>query len=259
MTDTNQPRNLPIDIDGVINSIPTGMLLYNLKNGMNTLSIMLFTLDKTVVYANNMAANGISGETADSLPGKNLNDLLPKDWLAERNQYFEKAIETNRVITVLEIIEGVRLSSRIKSLVIEHEGEKQTLIMYTIEPVKPADITWIRKHTPAEDLFDAEFIDLGLLNLLSERELEVLALMGIGLRQKEIAERLFRSVSTINRHRESIGEKLGVTDRAVLIQLASQAGLEVEDASKTRMNLNDQNSVIRHYKNKLSGNLDESH
>lgn len=260
MTDPNEPcKGLPIDINGVINSIPTHMLLDNLKTGMNTLSIMLFTLDKTIVFANNMAANGCSGETADSLPGKNLNTFVPKDWLDEREQYFQRAIETNRVMTILEIIEGVRLCSRIKSLVIEHGGEEQILIMYTIEPVKPADVTWVREHTATEDLFDAECIDLGLLNLLSERELEVLALMGKGLRQKEIAEQLFRSVSTINRHRESIGEKLGVTDRAVLIQLASQAGLEVEDASKTRMNLNNQNAVIRHYNNKIAGKRDESH
>ena len=234
----------------LLDSIPTSLLLENLKTGMNTLSIMLVDIEKNILYANNMAANGFAGESVDSLVGKNLNDLVPKEWLDERDQYFQRAVQTGRVITSLEIIEGVRLSSRIKSLVIEHEGKEQTLIMYTIEPVQPGDLEWIRETTPAEDLFDADCVDLGLLNKLSERELEVLALMGKGLRQKEIAERLFRSVSTINRHRESIGEKLGVTDRAVLIMLARQAGLEVEDAAKNRMHLNEQNSVIREFNEK---------
>lgn len=251
MTKTNQPhQNQPEGIDSVINSIPSGMLLENLKTGMNALSIMLFDIENTIFYANNMAANGFNGETAESLIGLNLKDLVPEEWMTERAHYLQHAISTGRVITILEIIEGVRLCSRVKSLVFEHNGEEQELIMYTVEPVIPADLIWIRKTTPAEDLFDANCVDLGTLNLLSERELEVLALMGQGLRQKEIAERLFRSVSTINRHRESIGEKLGVTDRADLIMLARKAGLEMEDAAKNRMHLNEQSSVMREFNEK---------
>ena len=208
---------------------------------------MIVDMEKTVLYANNMAANGFADLTEDTLVGKNLKDLLPKKWLEERDLYFQRAVETGRVITLLEIIEGVRLCRRIKSIVVEHDGREQTLIMYTIDPVNPESLPWIRATTPAEDLFDSKNVDLGLLNMLSKRELEVLALMGQGLRQKEIAEKLFRSVSTINRHRENIGDKLGITDRAVLISLARLANLELSDATKNRVNLNDQSFSLRRF------------
>ena len=73
---------------------------------------------------------------------------------------------------------------------------------------------------------------------LTDRELEVLAYIGMGYRQKEIAEKLHRSHSTVNRHRESIGEKLGIADRAELFRLAEMAALEIEDISRKRMILN---------------------
>lgn len=44
---------------------------------------------------------------------------------------------------------------------------------------------------------------------LTDREAEVVALMGEGLTTKEIARRLGRSVYTIQTHRKRIGEKLG--------------------------------------------------
>lgn len=44
---------------------------------------------------------------------------------------------------------------------------------------------------------------------LTDRETEVVALMGEGLTTKEIARRLGRSVHTIQTHRKRIGEKLG--------------------------------------------------
>jgi DNA-binding NarL/FixJ family response regulator len=44
---------------------------------------------------------------------------------------------------------------------------------------------------------------------LTDREAEVVALMGEGLTTKEIARRLGRSVHTIQTHRKRIGEKLG--------------------------------------------------
>lgn len=58
---------------------------------------------------------------------------------------------------------------------------------------------------------------------LSERELEVLRLIALGLTNAEIAERLFVSVRTVETHRAHIHQKLGVRSRAELVRIAHDA------------------------------------
>ncbi len=58
------------------------------------------------------------------------------------------------------------------------------------------------------------------LDALSSRELEVFELFGRGLTVREIAERLNRSVKTIESHRERIMNKLGLDSSARLVRQA---------------------------------------
>jgi DNA-binding CsgD family transcriptional regulator len=60
---------------------------------------------------------------------------------------------------------------------------------------------------------------------LSKRELEVLQFVKEGLLSKEISERLFISVHTVNTHRQRILEKLGVNNSVEAITFASKLGL----------------------------------
>ena len=60
---------------------------------------------------------------------------------------------------------------------------------------------------------------------LTEREREIIVLNGEGLKNKEIADRLFISESTVRHHLTSIFDKLGVADRLELIFYAYRYGL----------------------------------
>lgn len=60
---------------------------------------------------------------------------------------------------------------------------------------------------------------------LSEREVEVLALIAGGLTNAEIAERLYVSVRTVETHRAHIHQKLDLRTRAELVRVARDAGL----------------------------------
>src|SRR5262249_26916807 len=60
---------------------------------------------------------------------------------------------------------------------------------------------------------------------LSDRELQVVSLVCTGLKNKEIADRLFISESTVRHHLSSIFSKLGVTCRLDLIIYANRQGL----------------------------------
>jgi DNA-binding NarL/FixJ family response regulator len=60
------------------------------------------------------------------------------------------------------------------------------------------------------------------VDALSDRELEVFLLIGQGFGTRQIAEKLFLSVKTIETYRAHIKEKLGLTDAAQLLQYAIQ-------------------------------------
>jgi DNA-binding NarL/FixJ family response regulator len=68
-------------------------------------------------------------------------------------------------------------------------------------------------------LFSAAPPDRAAQYNLTRREDEVLALIGEGLNNAEIAERLFLGVSTVKTHINAIFAKLGVRDRAQAIAL----------------------------------------
>jgi DNA-binding NarL/FixJ family response regulator len=61
---------------------------------------------------------------------------------------------------------------------------------------------------------------------LSDRELEVLTLIGRGQSTREIAEKLFLSVKTVEAHRERIKEKLKLKNGAELLRYAMQFTLD---------------------------------
>ena len=64
-----------------------------------------------------------------------------------------------------------------------------------------------------------------ILDVLTEREREIMALVGEGLSNGEIAERLVVSPATAKTHVSRAMTKLGVRDRAQLVVLAYETGL----------------------------------
>ncbi len=60
----------------------------------------------------------------------------------------------------------------------------------------------------------------GAVESLSDRELEVLELIGNGLGSREIAEKLHLSIKTVESHREHIKSKLGLTRATELVSYA---------------------------------------
>ena len=65
----------------------------------------------------------------------------------------------------------------------------------------------------------------GLMDPLSERELEVLHLIAAGLSNKEIAEKLFISLNTVKTHTKNINSKLDVNSRIKAVAHAKELGL----------------------------------
>lgn len=63
------------------------------------------------------------------------------------------------------------------------------------------------------------------LSLLTPREVEVLAEIGAGANNAEVAQRLFIAETTVKTHVKSLLAKLGARDRVALVLVAQRAGL----------------------------------
>jgi DNA-binding NarL/FixJ family response regulator len=67
----------------------------------------------------------------------------------------------------------------------------------------------------------------GKIAKLTKREREIISLVAEGLKNKEIADRLFISSATVRHHLSSIFAKLEIGDRLKLIVFAFRHGLAV--------------------------------
>jgi len=65
----------------------------------------------------------------------------------------------------------------------------------------------------------------GLMDPISEREMEVLHLIAAGLSNREIAEKLFISLNTVKSHTKNINSKLDVNNRTRAVARAKELGL----------------------------------
>ena len=77
----------------------------------------------------------------------------------------------------------------------------------------------VRDYVDQDDRDEDEF------DVLTPRELEILKLIAEANTSKEIAEKLFISIKTVDRHRQNILEKLGMRDRVELTRYAIRRGL----------------------------------
>jgi LuxR family maltose regulon positive regulatory protein len=84
-----------------------------------------------------------------------------------------------------------------------------------------------RRQVPGEEQAPPTSVPLtpGLIEPLSERELEVLELVAQGLSNRQIAERLFITVGTVKSHAHNIYGKLAVQRRTEAIARARELGL----------------------------------
>ncbi|MGH7244632.1 MAG: LuxR C-terminal-related transcriptional regulator [Phycisphaerales bacterium] len=184
-------------------------------------------------------------KTAQEAMGHSLSDLYPAPWVDERLKLLKQAAETNKPVQLRSIWEGRQQYSWIHPLDAEHPepmdadekhgGPMPRRLLVITKRVSGEGKAEELKHADGFEKVDSETVDLGPLDVLTSRELEVLALLGQGLAAAEIAKLLHRSVKTINTHRENIGKKLKIDDRVKLANVAQRAGLRIADAERERV------------------------
>ena len=89
----------------------------------------------------------------------------------------------------------------------------------------PAEQPEVRAPETAHSSERTLDLEEGLLDVLSEREVEILGLLADGLTNQEIADKLFLVVGTVKAHNHNIFSKLGVRNRVEAIARAKALNL----------------------------------
>ncbi|MGJ8637026.1 MAG: response regulator transcription factor [Phycisphaerales bacterium] len=200
-------------------------------------AVKVFDRDGKILYFNAEAIRICLPDMAheSEVIGRRIDELgLPQSWVDERLKLIQRATDQKQEFMFRAIWLGHQQFSWVRSLGVE-EGELPRALFITrrIPAGEEAD----HLHDTELQVIDSEFAELGELEIISKRELEVLALIGQGLTAKEIAELLYRSPKTIEHHRSSLGLKLNETNRIELAMIAREAGLSVVDADRIRISL----------------------
>ncbi len=157
---------------------------------------------------------------------------FPKEWVDERIAILREVEQTGEEQLLRTIWQGRQQFSWFRPLS-QEDGEDFRVLVVTrrIGGGEEADRLLDSKMTVVK----SSVADLGDLQVLTKREIEVLVFIGQGLKAKEIAMIMHRSVKTIENHRISIGNKLHKSNKVELALIAREAGLMVDDSARSRL------------------------
>lgn len=171
-------------------------------------------------YANRAFAELLGADPA-RVSGSHMRDWFSPDFAAERITVREQIIATMTPLHIVDVVRGHRLFIHMYPIV-GRRWHRSVMICMSRR---------LRYETLDSPVATFKHHDLGPLGSLSRRELDVLKLIGEGLSQREIAERIHRTVKTVEAHRASLGKKLGFRKNIQLAQFALDSGLLDEGSS----------------------------
>lgn len=202
--------------------------VWKVVEGDPMLGVAVIDLGGRLLYINEAAARAYADRPPAEIIGRRIQDLLPDPALGdEMVENGRRCLEAGRSMELRRVWRGRHHYVTYSPLPTEGDEEDRFLGVVRIGAQPPREKSDLELKT--------SFIELGPLKELTPRELEVLALIGQGLRVADIAKLLHRSERTIEKHRESIGRKLDSTDRVELALIARRAGLRMDDASLKRI------------------------
>ncbi len=185
-------------------------------------AVMLVDSEGHVHFANATAAS-LCGRPADG-QAPSLKNILSEDVARERLEFVREASNSGKSITVDGMINGRYTRSTLRPFPTERADQRRILMV--TRPATPMP------DPEASGIVRAKSDDHGVLSSLTTREMEILRLIAAGLSTADIADQLHRSVKTVEWHRVSLGNKLGITNRVELARIAINAGLVATDTAR---------------------------
>ena len=194
------------------------------------IGVSITDADGQLLFVNDTAQVLFSQESGVEYLGKNISDFHPPEFVQERLAMIRRVINERKPLVINHIYHGVGITSTVWPIN-DRTPPFNRVIVVTREHSK---LQGVELENQIETV-GTDYIDLGPLDVLSQRELEVLALLGHGLSVPRTAAILHRSPKTVERHKASISEKLQVHGQAELVAIVNAMGLDVSDAHLKRL------------------------
>ncbi|HZW10786.1 MAG TPA: LuxR C-terminal-related transcriptional regulator [Phycisphaerales bacterium] len=198
-------------------------LLWEALIGETGCAVFVTSRDGEILFANGRSRAWIGwrrqGEDLQRPP--TLADTCAPALYEERLAIVQRVCDENIAVVFESISRSVRCLVSVRALPGAAGGRVAMVLARRLHP-------WERvtpEAFPHATVIEVERHDPGVIATLSPRELDVLILIGEGLSSGDIAKRLHRSVRTIERHRDRLGQKLGVSNRVDIARFAMRAGL----------------------------------
>lgn len=212
-----------LQLNGTPNGPGKESSLYLAALAEDTEAIVLIIDPSGVIeYANAAAGKLLPSNQSGPMTGRPLASIMPEAAARERLALASEQLGKGRPAVITGLVRGRLLRMTFRELP-QSEGPRRLLVVgrpaYTLNMSDPSGGTRARLDDP------------GMLASLTDREMEILQLIGMGLSSADIAKRLERSVKTVEWHRVSLGTKLGVSNRVELARIAIAAGIvPIEDS-----------------------------
>lgn len=204
--------------------------LWNILKSQPGVGVLVIDYDGRLTYMNLQARMMYFGTDFDPT-GQTVEEFEGPEFAAERLAVIRKVLDTNQPMSIRHMRRGKRTEATLWPLKDSTSGARSVLVI-------ARQLVGEVEREPEIPVFESQLVDLGPLNVLSRRELEVMALIGHGVPLKSIAHQLGISQRSVERHRTSITRKLKLGSTAEIVQLVQTAGLELKDADLQRLKQN---------------------
>lgn len=189
----------------------------------------ILIIDRTglVLFCNEQAKEIYYGNRFDPV-GQTIEEIEGAEFAAERMPVIEQVIDTGQPVVLRHIRGGIHTEALIWPM--EAVEDRPARIMaITRQGAQPAN------EQESYTTVDSHLVDLGPLDVLTRREVEVLALIGHGTPLKSAARELGIAQRTVERYRTDIARKLNINSIAEIAQIVQLAGLDTQDAQLPRL------------------------
>lgn len=177
--------------------------------------------DLTVGYASQEAIARFSlPEGATDGKGQALSTLVPSNLGQERSQLAAAVLASGLPARLLGFVGGRLSLTTFQRLAWEQD---RASVWMATQAIASAERFMLCKSQPGIRI--ASHNEMGVLGLLSIRQIEVLRMIGLGATGPQIARAMHRSTKTIEFHRESAKSKLGLDSVSDLVRVAISSGL----------------------------------
>jgi len=186
--------------------------------------------DGKILWVNERDKRLYFPDTGPDYRGKHLHEFFPREMIEERLELLHQVCDSGKPAQFTQIRLGKAIVTTYHKLHDVPDQLPQVLVMACDACSAPST-----NCAKGYIQFDTEFVCLGPLDKLSNRELEVLVLLSQALTTVEIADTLNRSPKTIEAHRSTISRKLGAKNRIQLAEIAHRAMLEIRHTKLKRI------------------------